>query len=685
MKLLHVLTRSLASGRFCGSQTMFRRVWVVQGLGPWNLQRISCERKGTTVTLRCFSSSHSAPQRSGGADTKVFPKQGATAGADLHEATEDDFGTLSEKYSSRVSFKKTSPELHNLNYSEEEDDVAQQVQRRGRRNTPYWYFLQCKARLKEDKLAAALELFEVKMLQEDRLQPEESNYTVLIGGCGRAGYIKKAFRLYSDMKKRGIQPTDATYTALFNACAESPWKDSGLQHAMKLREELKAKNIQLNVITYQSLMKVCAMCSDLHSCFQILKEIVHKGHIITSDTFNILLMACINDRDLGFRYTLQVWRQMLSLGIKPDSNTYNLLLRATRDCGIGDTAVASQLLLRPNKESPRKIEASVGRRAPKKKYLHAPTEQDVEVMEQQLFVAPLADKECNSPGSELSPRNLKLPTDLVPLDCQIALPITNQRFPNLLDMQVNTKAAVTLGTVSDPADRLALIGGVDGILQKMQDGNVSLSIKTFTLLAEVTKPDSQSDYNLLRIMDSIKIRPDLTFFNTLVRKRSKLVNLKSAKELLPVLGQRAIAPNIQTFCNLAIGCHRKEEGLQLLEDMSIAGVQPNTHVYSALINAAIKRLDYIYLTDLLRDMKKRNVAPNEVVIRQLEFAAQYPPGFDRYEKKDIFLEKIDGFRGYYNRWLGWMAADETPHPWAKYRTKPKDDVPESDAGRQIAS
>ncbi|XP_037363046.1 pentatricopeptide repeat-containing protein 1, mitochondrial [Talpa occidentalis] len=684
---------------FCGSRPMGQSVlryldpcrakWAGGSEGPPGLRAIGLMR----LVPATFSSSLSQLPLGQGNQKNISslssdPSQ-PTPRASQEEEEEESFGTLSDKYSSRRMFRKSTAQLYNLRLREQSGEDEQRELEpkpwRGQRNTPYWYFFQCKRLIKEGKLAEALDLFERQMLKEERLQPLECNYTVLIGGCGRAGYLKKAFRLYNDMKKRDLVPSDATYTALFNVCAESPWKDSALQSALKLRRQLQERNFQFNLKTYHALLKMAAMCADLRMCLDIFKEIVHKGHAVTEETFSFLLMGCIQDKKTGFRHALQVWRKMLSLGLKPSRHGYNLLLGAARDCGLGDPEVASALLLRPTEETvPLQAPAGVQqarRRAPAGVSNSLAARLHVEALEKQLFLEPSQafeeppeSQEARASSNTQLVAEFKVVPDHRGALTSVALkPSPLGLGTNLLTLEAVSPAVVSFGTVTTPADRLALMGGLQGFLGKMAEDGLQPDIKTLTLLAEVVAPGSPAESSLLTILDTYQVEADVTFFNTLVRKKSKLGDLEGAKALLPVLARRGIVPNLQTFCNLAIGCHRPGDGLQLLVDMKKSQMTPNTHIYSTLINAALKKLDYSYLINILKDMRQTQVPVNEVIIRQLEFAAQYPPTFDRYKGKNTYLEKIDGFRAYYKQWLKVMPAEETPHPWQKFQTKRKED------------
>ena len=53
-----------------------------------------------------------------------------------------------------------------------------------------------------------------------------------------------------------------------------------------------------------------------------------------ADTFCFLLQACVTDTKNGFRNALITWDKMRRMKIRPKIYAYNLLLRATRECGV---------------------------------------------------------------------------------------------------------------------------------------------------------------------------------------------------------------------------------------------------------------------------------------------------------------------------------------------------------------
>lgn len=229
---------------------------------------------------------------------------------------------------------------------------------------------------------------------------------------------------------------------------------------------------------------------------------------------------------------------MLSLGLQPSQHGYNLLLGAARDCGLGDPAVASAVLLRPREETALLQPPARGQQARRRAQVGADrtlsAKLHVEALERQLFLEPSqaleGPQEARAPEQAQSGLETKAEPDRMVGRTSVAPePPPWGLEVNLLTPVAAPLAVVSFGTVSTPADRLALMGGLEGFLGNMAKHGLSPDIKTLTLLAEVVEPGSPAESSLLSILDAHGVEADLTFFNTLMRKKSKLGDLEGAK------------------------------------------------------------------------------------------------------------------------------------------------------------
>jgi len=227
---------------------------------------------------------------------------------------------------------------------------------------------------------------------------------------------------------------------------------------------------------------------------------------------------------------------MLNSGIRPDAINYNLLLRTARDCGIGDPTTATYLLLSPDEEGQKSRRRS--RRGSKDPI-------DIDLLERQLFLQPgqdgtsqfTADRKADKgsaqvTGAEMVPYSSEPDVDHKVVDeegpchslsCQLLT-------PNLLDLfERKSRAVVSIGTVGGASDRLALIGGGQGFLEKMASSGLCPDLRTLTLLADTMEPGSQSLQVLLREAKQHKVKLDVAFFNTVIYRAAKAGDLDAAK------------------------------------------------------------------------------------------------------------------------------------------------------------
>ncbi|XP_078450804.1 pentatricopeptide repeat-containing protein 1, mitochondrial [Lampetra planeri] len=639
------------------------------------------------------------------ASASSWERRERTESAAMEDAEEEE-KSLSSRFAARSFFRKST-----TTHEEEEEDGGEEEERvrGGRRDTAYWFHVQCKRLARSGQLEEALRLFEETGLKQQRLQPEEFNFTVLIGACARAGLTRRAFRLYNDMKKRGLTPSSHTYTALFNACAECGRPEQGLDLAEKLWAELQQKSgrADTHLYTYHALLKVYARYGSLMPAIEVLKEMVGNGVVPTSTTLSFLLEAAKRDPSEGFRHALQLWRWMERVGVAPNLHNYSFLLSVARQCDIGDPAVATALLLNDSSESKNIRNLPVrSQKGAKRRTSTSAAVASVQDLQGRLFNSQRACPHPDSVQQDKSTRGAhewQLAHEHAPQtradqlstscasreradveECPEQMAIAQRHSEQIpqhstslallpespggsrLELQgsllepgrCSAKGHVlSLRAAPDPADRLALLGGVAGVLGALRRHGLAPNVLIFTQLAMLLPADQfDQDERLLQEAKACGAEPDVTLYNVLVGRRSRAGDLAAARALVGELVREGLSPDMHTYSALAAGCQHEEDGVQLLRDMRTSGLTPNSHVCGVIISVAIRRLDYSYLTAVLKEMARSRIAASPAILRQLDFAARYPPGYDHYSASNAYLDKIDGFRGFYQLWLKHTSA-----------------------------
>lgn len=437
-----------------------------------------------------------------------------------------------------------------------------------------------KEHLNVNRINDAIAVLEVQMLREDRVKPENYIYNLLISGCAKAGYTRKAFSLYTKMRQRGLKVTGGTYTSLFNACANAPSPIDGLGKAKQLRANMLEKNYEPNVKNYNAMIKAYGRCGDVQTAYTLADEMLDRQLPVNVETFNFLLQACASDEQNGFRHALLTWHKMLHSGIKPDYYSFHTILRCVRDCGIGD--------LESMKETIQQIAPGAVRTIPQE----------------------LPKDETNAMSSLAI---ASLPTGGDP----VTTSEEQLELPNLLLPQPQLGSLVALSEITRPHERFLLLRGLTGFLELMKQHKITPNIQCFTTMLEVIPPTNAAEKQLLSFVRKIGLKADIDFFNILIKKRSMRFDYESASEVLNMIRTAGLRPDIVTYGVLALGCRTQEEARELLNQMQSAGIRINVVILGAMLRQGCAQKSFAYVNEIMQLSLEENIKPNEAFLRHL--------------------------------------------------------------------
>lgn len=236
--------------------------------------------------------------------------------------------------------------------------------------------------------------------------------------------------------------------------------------------------------------------------------------------------------------------------VVPNTQTYNLLVRCVRDCGIGDlkefavylglespnadidntvllgdglekrTDKAegnSQLVvigesIKKNRISGKVFKSeseSLSSTNPKIKSLYANTDK---VSSEQLY-----KKTSTLPAANETKKEQGINTDFSKSSYLDILTDKN----SINSLQAIPQDKVSLSRLKHPEGRLAALGGAGSVLKHMSETGVPPSIQTYTLLLSCTPNNQQSEFQLLAHMEGNGLVPDIDFMNDIMMRRNK--------------------------------------------------------------------------------------------------------------------------------------------------------------------
>lgn len=152
------------------------------------------------------------------------------------------------------------------------------------------------------------------------------SWTAMIAGYVNCERFKNALTAFEDMLASGVKPNQATLTSVLTACT----KLGALEQGRQLEKYIDSQGLKVNMALGSALIDLYAKCGCINEALLLFRKIPVKDVYIWTSIINGLAMHGEAEK------CLNLFREMLSNGVKPNGVTFIGVLSACSHGGLVD-------------------------------------------------------------------------------------------------------------------------------------------------------------------------------------------------------------------------------------------------------------------------------------------------------------------------------------------------------------
>ncbi|XP_054809246.1 pentatricopeptide repeat-containing protein At5g02830, chloroplastic isoform X2 [Prosopis cineraria] len=433
-------------------------------------------------------------------------------------------------------------------------------------------------------------------------------FSTIIAEFGRMRDLNSALRAYEASKKNLTGPNMYIYRAIIDACGLC----GDYQKSRCIYEDLLNQKINPNIYVFNSLMNVNA--HDLNYTLDLYKNMQNLGLKPDLASYNILLKACCVAGRVDFAQ--EIYREVKhleSVGVlKLDVFTYSTMIKVFADVKLWQMALKIKQDMLSAGVSPNTIAWSSLINACAHVGL---VEQAIQLFEEMLLAGCEPNTQCF---------NIILHACVEACQYDRAFRLFQSWKGNKMLQSINGGPNITL----EHGDSLSSPTGPNGIsyshiLSFAERFPFTPTTTTYNILLKACGTDYYRAKALIKEMKIVSLTPNHISWSTLIDICGASGNIEGALEILKTMRDAGIEPDVVAYTTAIKVCVESknfEQALSLYEEMKRYEIHPNLVTYTTLLRARTKYGSLHEVQQCLaiyQDMRKSGYKPKDYYLQEL--------------------------------------------------------------------